>query len=123
MISFDQPIYTTEVVALGSLRLLEAVRLVKPEAKIYQASSSEMYGKNVSLPQNETSFFYPSSPYAVSKVFAYWISVNYRESYNMFISNGILFNHESPRRGDTFVTKKITKAYWYMANKKLWSRF
>ncbi len=108
-VSFENPVYTSETNAIGTLKLLEACKAVDKKIKIYQASSSEMYGKNIKVPQDESSFFYPSSPYAVSKVFAYWICVNYRESYNMFISNGILFNHESSRRGLTFVTRKITR--------------
>ncbi len=108
-VSFENPVYTAETNAIGTLKLLEACKTVNKNIKIYQASSSEMFGKNIKVPQKESSFFYPSSPYAASKVFAYWISVNYRESYNMFIANGILFNHESPRRGVTFVTRKITR--------------
>ena len=110
-ISFESPEYTANIDALGTLRLLEAIRflgLVK-KTKFYQASSSEMYGLVQSIPQNEKTNFYPCSPYAVSKIFSYWITVNYRESYNMFACNGILFNHESPRRGETFVTRKITR--------------
>lgn len=109
-VSFDVPEYTANIVALGTLRLLEALRNYKPDAKFYQASSSEMYGKVVEVPQDEETPFYPRSPYGVSKVFGYWATKNYRESYNMFACNGILFNHESPRRGETFVTKKITQA-------------
>jgi GDPmannose 4,6-dehydratase len=110
-VSFDIPEYTSEITALGILRLLEAIRESKMDSKIkvYQASSSEMFGKATEVPQKETTPFYPRSPYGVSKVYAYWISKNYREAYNMFICNGILFNHESPRRGETFVTKKITQ--------------
>jgi len=108
-VSFENPVYTAETNAIGTLKLLEACKTVNKNIKIYQASSSEMFGKNIKVPQKESSFFYPSSPYAVSKVFAYWISVNYRESYKMFIANGILFNHESSRRGVTFVTRKITR--------------
>ena len=110
-VSFESPEYTANIDALGTLRLLEAIRflgLVK-KTKFYQASSSEMYGLVQSIPQNEKTHFYPCSPYAVSKIFSYWITVNYRESYNMFACNGILFNHESPRRGETFVTRKITR--------------
>lgn len=106
-VSFDTPVYTADVVALGTLRLLEAIREVGIKVKFYQASSSEMFGKVQEIPQKETTPFYPRSPYGFSKVFAYWATVNYRESYNLFASNGILFNHESPRRGPTFVTKKI----------------
>ncbi len=109
-VSFDEPEYTCDTVAMGTLRLLEAMRHVCPKAKFYQASSSEMYGKVVETPQSETTPFHPRSPYAVGKVFAYYQTVNYREAYNMFASNGILFNHESPRRGETFVTRKITRA-------------
>ena len=111
-VSFDAPQYTADVDGLGTLRILEAVRLLKLEKKtrIYQASSSELYGKVQAVPQNEDTPFYPRSPYAVAKLYAYWITVNYRESYDMFACNGILFNHESPLRGETFVTRKITRA-------------
>jgi GDPmannose 4,6-dehydratase len=109
-VSFDQPIYTANVDALGTLRLLEALRMMKTPARFYQASSSEMYGKVVETPQTETTPFYPRSPYACAKVYSYWQTVNYREAYNLFACNGILFNHESPRRGETFVTRKITRA-------------
>lgn len=109
-VSFDIPEYTANVDALGTLRLLDAIRESGIDTKFYQASSSEMFGKVCETPQKETTPFYPRSPYGVSKVFAYWITVNYRESYNIFACNGILFNHESPRRGETFVTKKITRA-------------
>jgi len=115
-VSFDLPEYTSNVVGLGTLRLLEALRNYAPKCKFYQASSSEMFGKVVESPQKETTPFYPRSPYGVAKVFGYWITVNYRESYNMFACNGILFNHESPRRGKTFVTRKITRG---LANIKL----
>jgi GDPmannose 4,6-dehydratase len=109
-VSFDQSEYTADVVATGTLRLLEAVRDSAPGAvRIYQAGSSEMFGA-AKPPQNESTPFYPRSPYAVSKVAAHWYAVNYREAYGLFISNGILFNHESPRRGETFVTRKITRA-------------
>ena len=110
-VSFEEPEYTADVVALGALRVLEAIRILKIEktCKFYQASSSELYGLVKNTPQNEDTEFYPRSPYAVSKLFAYWICVNYREAYDIFACNGILFNHESPRRGDNFVTKKITK--------------
>lgn len=109
-VSFDVPEYTAQVGAIGTLRLLEAARAQCPEARIYNASSSEMFGKVQETPQKETTPFYPRSPYGCAKCFAHQICVNYRESYGMFISNGILFNHESPRRGETFVTRKITKA-------------
>lgn len=108
--SFDIPEFTGGVTAVGAATLLEALRLQAPQAKFYQASSSEMFGKVHETPQKETTPFHPRSPYGVAKVYAFWITVNYRESYDMFACNGILFNHESPRRGDTFVTKKITKA-------------
>lgn len=109
-VSFDIPEYTAEVGGLGTLRLLEAIRDEGINAKFYQASSSELYGKVQEIPQTETTPFYPRSPYAAAKLYSYWITVNYRESYNMFACNGILFNHESPRRGETFVTRKVTKA-------------
>jgi GDPmannose 4,6-dehydratase len=109
-VSFDVPEYTAEVTGVGSVRLLEAIRETGIRPRFYQASSSEMFGKVQEVPQRETTPFYPRSPYGVAKVFAYWITVNYRESYNLFACNGILFNHESPRRGETFVTRKITKA-------------
>jgi GDPmannose 4,6-dehydratase len=109
-VSFDIPEYTAEIAGMGTLRLLEAIRDTGVDTKFYQASSSEMYGKVRETPQNERTPFYPRSPYAVSKVFAYWATVNYRESYDFFACNGILFNHESPRRGETFVTRKITMA-------------
>lgn len=109
-VSFDMPQYTGDVSALGVTRILEAVRASRIKAKFYQASSSEMFGQSAYSSQNEKTPFYPSSPYAIAKVYAYWMTVNYRESYDMFASNGILFNHESPRRGETFVTRKITKA-------------
>ncbi len=108
-VSFELPEYTANTVALGALRILEAIRRYKPEIRFYQASSSEMYGKVYETPQKETTPFHPRSPYGVSKVFGHWITVNYRESYNMFACSGILFNHESPRRGKTFVTRKITR--------------
>lgn len=110
-VSFETPEYTANSDALGPLRILEAVRLLNLTAKtrIYQASSSEMYGKVQATPQNETTPFYPRSPYGVAKLYAYWITVNYREAYNMYAVNGILFNHESPVRGETFVTRKITR--------------
>ena len=113
-VSFDQPAYTADTTAVGALRLLEAIRDVQDETgeqiRFYQASSSEMYGKVVETPQKESTPFYPRSPYGVAKVYAHWITVNYRESYGMHASCGILFNHESPRRGETFVTRKITRA-------------
>ena len=111
-VSFETPEYTANTDGLGTLRILEAVRLLGMEkkTKIYQASSSELYGLVQEVPQTETTPFYPRSPYAVAKLYAYWITVNYREAYNMFACNGILFNHESPRRGETFVTRKITRA-------------
>ena len=109
-VSFDIPEYTADVVGLGTLRLLEAIRDSGLETRFYQASSSEMFGMVREVPQRETTPFYPRSPYACAKVFAYWLTVNYRESYGLHASNGILFNHESPRRGETFVTRKITRA-------------
>ena len=108
-VSFELPDYTGDVTGVGVLRLLEAVRMVKPDARFYQASSSELYG-STPPPQSETTPFHPRSPYAVAKLYAYWATVNYREAYNMFACNGILFNHESPRRGENFVTRKITRA-------------
>ena len=110
-VSFDIPEYTAEVGALGALRLLEAIRETGlQKTRFYQASSSELYGKVQEIPQRETTPFYPRSPYAAAKLYAYWITVNYRESYGLYACNGILFNHESPRRGETFVTRKITRA-------------
>ncbi|MBL6764732.1 MAG: GDP-mannose 4,6-dehydratase [Verrucomicrobiae bacterium] len=109
-VSFDAPEYTVDVDATGTMRLLEAIRENGAKPRFYQASSSEMYGMVQAVPQTETTPFYPRSPYACAKVFSYWITVNYRESYGMHASNGILFNHESPRRGETFVTRKITRA-------------
>jgi GDPmannose 4,6-dehydratase len=108
--SWSQAVLTGEVTALGVTRILEAVRLVVPEARFYQASSSEMFGKVVEVPQRETTPFYPRSPYGVAKVYGHWITVNYRESYDLFAVSGILFNHESPRRGLEFVTRKISDA-------------
>jgi GDPmannose 4,6-dehydratase len=108
-VSFDEPEYTGDTTGLGTIRLLEAIRQSSPEAKFYQASSSEMFGA-ANPPQNEFTEFYPRSPYGVAKVYSYWITKNYREAYGLFASNGILFNHESPRRGETFVTRKITRA-------------
>ena len=111
-VSFESPEYTADVDAMGTLRLLEAIRFLGLEKKtrFYQASTSELYGLVQEIPQKETTPFYPRSPYAVAKMYAYWITVNYRESYGMYACNGILFNHESPRRGETFVTRKITRA-------------
>ena len=109
-VSFDIPEYTGEITGLGTIRLLEAIREAGLKPKFYQASSSEMFGKVQDVPQRETTPFYPRSPYGAAKVYAYWITVNYREAYDLFACNGILFNHESPRRGETFVTRKITKA-------------
>ena len=111
-VSFDTPEYTANADALGTLRLLEALRILDmtKKVKLYQASTSELYGKVQEIPQKETTPFYPRSPYAAAKLYAYWIVVNYREAYNMFACNGILFNHESPIRGETFVTRKITRA-------------
>lgn len=110
-VSFEAPEYTADINAVGTLRLLEAIRFLELEKKIrfYQASTSELYGLVQEIPQTETTPFYPRSPYAVAKMYAYWITVNYRESYGMYACNGILFNHESPRRGETFVTRKITR--------------
>ena len=109
-VSFDAPEYTADIVGTGTIRLLEAIREAGIKPRFYQASSSEMYGKVMEVPQTETTPFYPRSPYACAKVYSYWITVNYRESYGLHASNGILFNHESPRRGETFVTRKITRA-------------
>jgi GDPmannose 4,6-dehydratase len=109
-VSFDVPEYTAEVTGVGTVRLLEAIRESGIKPKFYQASSSEMFGKVQEIPQRETTPFYPRSPYGVSKLYSHWITVNYREAYNLFACSGILFNHESPRRGETFVTRKITKA-------------
>ncbi|MCA6482294.1 MAG: GDP-mannose 4,6-dehydratase [Chitinophagaceae bacterium] len=111
-VSFETPEYTANADGIGTLRILEAVRLLGliQKTKVYQASTSELYGKVQAVPQNETTPFYPRSPYGVAKLYAYWITVNYREAYGMFASNGILFNHESPLRGETFVTRKITRA-------------
>ncbi|MDB4309100.1 GDP-mannose 4,6-dehydratase [Porticoccaceae bacterium] len=111
-VSFDSPEYTADVDAMGTLRLLEAIRFLglETKTKFYQASTSELYGLVQETPQKETTPFYPRSPYAVAKLYAYWITVNYREAYGMYACNGILFNHESPRRGETFVTRKITRA-------------
>jgi len=109
-VSFDQPVYTVQSDALGTMNLLEAIRDTGKPVRFYQASSSEMYGKVVETPQTEKTPFYPRSPYACAKVYSFWQTVNYREAYNIFACNGILFNHESPRRGETFVTRKITRA-------------
>jgi GDPmannose 4,6-dehydratase len=109
-VSFDSSEYTTDITATGVVRLLEAIRETGVKPRFYQASSSEMFGKVLEIPQRESTPFYPRSPYGCAKVYAYWITVNYRESYNLFACNGILFNHESPRRGETFVTRKITRA-------------
>jgi GDPmannose 4,6-dehydratase len=124
-VSFDTPEYTANADGIGTLRLLEAVRLLglSQKTKIYQASTSELYGLVQEVPQKETTPFYPRSPYGVAKLYAYWITVNYREAYNMFACNGILFNHESPLRGETFVTRKITRAVAKIAlgmQDKLW---
>lgn len=109
-VSFDMPIYTADTDALGTLRLLEAIRSCEKPVRFYQASSSEMYGKAVETPQTEKTPFHPRSPYGCAKVYSFWQTVNYREAYGLFACNGILFNHESPRRGETFVTRKITRA-------------
>jgi GDPmannose 4,6-dehydratase len=109
-VSFEIPEYTAEVTGVGTIRLLEAIRESGQKPKFYQASSSEMFGKVQEIPQRETTPFYPRSPYGAAKLYAHWITVNYREAYNLFACSGILFNHESPRRGETFVTRKITKA-------------
>ena len=109
-VSFEIPEYTAEVDAMGTLRFLDAIRETGLKTKFYQASTSELYGKVVEIPQNENTPFYPRSPYGVAKIYGYWIVVNYREAYGLFACNGILFNHESPRRGETFVTRKITRA-------------
>ena len=116
-VSFEAPEYTADVVAIGTLRLLEAIRFLGLEKKtrFYQASTSELFGDVQEIPQTETTPFHPRSPYAVAKMYAYWITVNYRESYDMYACNGILFNHESPRRGETFVTRKITRGLANMA--------
>ena len=116
-ISFEMPLYTAEVDGLGTMRLLEAIRVLGLEKKIkfYQASTSELYGKVQEMPQSEKTPFYPRSPYGIAKLYSYWSIINYREAYNIFAVNGILFNHESPRRGETFVTRKITRAIASMA--------
>src|SRR5689334_21214898 len=107
-VSFEMPEHTADIDAVGALRLLEVIREIKPDARFYQASSSELFGNTEISPQNEATPFHPRSPYAVSKLFAYWMTVNYREAYGLYAVNGILFNHESPRRGENFVTRKIT---------------
>lgn len=117
-VSFDMPEYTADVSGLGTIRLLDAIKETQIKTKFYQASTSELYGKVVETPQTEKTPFYPRSPYACAKVYSYWITVNYRESYDMYACNGILFNHESPRRGETFVTKKITHAIARILNKE-----
>lgn len=117
-VSFDIPEYTADIIALGTLRLLDAIRETRIQTKFYQASSSEMFGLVQEVPQKETTPFYPRSPYGAAKTFAYWITKNYRESYGMFAVNGILFNHESPRRGETFVTRKITRGLAHIAQGK-----
>ena len=109
-VSFDIPEYTADITGIGAIRILEAIRETGVRPRFYQASSSEMFGKAAEVPQRETTPFHPRSPYGVAKVFAYWATVNYRESYGLFAANGILFNHESPRRGETFVTRKISRA-------------
>ena len=106
--SFEQPLLTSDIDAMGVLRLLESIRTIKPDARFYQASTSEMFGKVQAIPQNEKTSFHPRSPYGVAKVYGHWITVNYRESYNMFACSGILFNHESPLRGIEFITRKLT---------------
>lgn len=113
-VSFDIPEYTADITGVGTIRILEAIRETGLATRFYQASSSEMFGKVAEVPQCETTPFHPRSPYGVAKVFAYWATVNYRESYDLFATNGILFNHESPRRGETFVTRKITRAVAYI---------
>ncbi|MFN5150735.1 MAG: GDP-mannose 4,6-dehydratase, partial [Burkholderiales bacterium] len=116
-VSFESPEYTADTDALGALRLLEAIRMLglASKTRYYQASTSELYGLVQEIPQRETTPFYPRSPYAVAKLYAYWITVNYREAYGIYAGNGILFNHESPRRGETFVTRKITRALAHIA--------
>ena len=117
-VSFEIPEYTTNADALGTLRILEAIIQINKKIKFYQAGSSEMFGRVIEKPQTEKTPFYPRSPYGVAKVYSYWITTNYRESYNLFACNGILFNHESPLRGETFVTKKVVKALCKIKNKK-----
>ena len=120
-VSFQLPIYTAEVNAMGTLRILEAIRILKLEkfTRFYQASTSELFGRTENISQNENTKFYPRSPYGVSKLFSYWITKNYREAYNSHASNGLLFNHESPRRGETFITRKITIAFAKLKNNKI----
>ncbi len=118
-VSFDQPVTTAEITGVGALNLLEAIRVVDPAIRFYQASTSEMFGKVQAIPQSETTSFWPRSPYGVAKLFAHWITVNYRESYGIFGSSGILFNHESPLRGREFVTRKITDSVAKIALGKL----
>ena len=117
-VSFELPEYTTNTDALGTLRILEAILKIDKKIKFYQAGTSEMFGKVQETPQTEKTPFYPKSPYGAAKVYSHWITINYRESYNIFACNGILFNHESPLRGDTFVTKKIIKALCNIKYKK-----
>lgn len=117
-VSFEVPEYTTDIDATGTCRLLDAIKDTRIKTKFYQASSSEMYGKVQAVPQTETTPFYPRSPYACAKVYSHWLTVNYRESYDIFACNGILFNHESPRRGETFVTRKITRGIADIMTKK-----
>ena len=119
-VSFESPEYTANADALGALRILEAIRFNKLEkkTKYYQAGTSELYGRNEKIPQNEKTNFHPASPYGVAKLYAHWITINYKEAYNIFACNGILFNHESPRRGETFVTQKIIQALCRIKNKK-----
>ena len=117
--SFDQPLYTQEVNYLGALRVLESIRLAELETRFYQASTSEMFGEVKTIPQNELTPFHPRSPYGVSKLAAHWASINYRESYGMHCSNGILFNHESPLRGDEFVTKKIVSCFFQISQNNI----
>ena len=117
-VSFEVPEYTAEVDAVGTLRLLDAIKETGLKVKFYQASTSELFGKIIEIPQKETTPFYPRSPYAAAKLYAYWIVVNYREAYNLFACNGILFNHESPRRGENFVTRKITRGIAHILAKK-----
>ena len=117
-VSFEMPEFTTNTVALSTLRILESILMIDKKIKFYQAGSSEMFGKVLEVPQNEKTPFYPRSPYGVAKLYAHWITINYRESYNIFASNGILFNHESPLRGETFVTKKIIKGLCRIKLKK-----
>ena len=118
--SFDQPLYTQEVNYLGALRVLESIRLAELETRFYQASTSEMFGEVKTIPQNELTPFHPRSPYGVSKLAAHWASINYRESYGMHCSNGILFNHESPLRGDEFVTKKIVSCFFQISQNNIY---